>query len=483
MAAPDSLPAAASGCVRSPAFWFGLNCVCFVALYWGLRIGYWRETTEAPFSDMGAYIQVADNIVAHRFWGVNNQVHSYFAPVTPTVIALAKLISAEHYHAVYQFIVAVLNFTAVALLGREIAKFTGRTAMGWLFCYLVALAKPSVFWSLKLSTEGLAEALIHLSVALSLMSIRLRSKILCFASGLVYLVLCLNRQQFFAGAPLLFLFFASGPAPSESWRAVRGLFSGSTPAGARIRVLAQSQVFAALFLAGVLIAWSPWLVRGYRSYHTFLPTSTSGAGAILWEYGGTPIRVRKYERVEGPNGVIFTDRGMLGRKIPNDFPNDYQYQEYMRPLSILWLRLNARELPLLYTTRLKHLVAVPGASGLTRVSRDQLFLADYTGYNLPYTHVSWLNTILLDKSAVACFLALAGLVVLAWRRWTTALPFATVALCPWAAVVATVGYERAVEPMIPVLLWLALYALGAFFTRVAQGDARHGAPSSLPGCC
>ena len=483
MALVGSLRAAAGGLVRSRTFWLGLNCLCFVALYWGLRITYWRGTVEAPFSDMGAYVQVADNIVAHCFWGVNEQIRSYFAPVTPTVIAVAKLISAEHYHGVYQAIVGALNFAAVILLGREIAKFAGRTALGWLFCYLVALAKPSIFWSLKLSTEGLAEALIHLSIALALMSMRRQSRILCFVSGLAFLVLSLNRQQFFAGAPFMVLFFAVGPEPRATLGVIREVFGRRTPLQTRVAGLLRSQVFAALFLAGVLTAWLPWLVRGYVSYGAILPASTSGAGAILWEYNGVPVRVGKYERVEGPHGVIFTARGMEHRKLPNDFANDYEYQEYTRPLSAFWLRMNRRELPFLFLMRLKHLMAVPGASGLTKVSRDQLFEADYTGFNTPYTRASWLNVILLDKSAVACLLALGGLVVLARRRWHTALPFAAMALCPWAAVVATVGYERAIEPMIPLLLWLAAYALAAFFAWMAPGRAVPSGPAPPTGCC
>src|SRR4051794_31828483 len=37
----------------------------YAALFWGLRAYYWTTTYEAPFSDIGDYVYVGQNIVQH----------------------------------------------------------------------------------------------------------------------------------------------------------------------------------------------------------------------------------------------------------------------------------------------------------------------------------------------------------------------------------------------------------------------------------
>src|SRR5438552_5409566 len=75
---------------------YGFLFLCSV-LFWSLRLLYWRLTREPPFSDMMGYVMTADNIVRHFFFGVDEGRPTYLTPVTPTIIALAKLIAPNSF--------------------------------------------------------------------------------------------------------------------------------------------------------------------------------------------------------------------------------------------------------------------------------------------------------------------------------------------------------------------------------------------------
>ena len=70
--------------------------VAFAFSFWFLRLRYWHFTSEAPFSDIGGYVLVGSNIAKDFYFGVNNHLNSYYTPVTPAAIAVAKLISESH---------------------------------------------------------------------------------------------------------------------------------------------------------------------------------------------------------------------------------------------------------------------------------------------------------------------------------------------------------------------------------------------------
>jgi hypothetical protein len=70
-----------------------------------------------------------------------------------------------------------------------------------------------------------------------------------------------------------------------------------------------------------------------------------------------------------------------------------------------------------------------------------------------------LDRILLDKSPAIVWLALAGLALALLRRPAVALLLACLWVTPWIMVALVVNAERAVEPLIPATIWLALYGV------------------------
>src|SRR6476646_6371602 len=69
---------------------YGFLFACSV-LFWYLRLVYWKETHEAPFSDIWGYVATGDNIARHFFFGWDETHQTYYTPVTPTLIAIAQL--------------------------------------------------------------------------------------------------------------------------------------------------------------------------------------------------------------------------------------------------------------------------------------------------------------------------------------------------------------------------------------------------------
>ena len=136
----------------------------FCALFWGLRLYYWNTNVEAPFSDMADYVNAADNIIRSFTFGIPEHP-TYLTPVTPSFIAISKIISAAHFHSVFQFATQVLVFVGVLALAREIRLLTGHTFLALTLFGIVAMCRPSIFWSFKVATEPLCEALLYITSA------------------------------------------------------------------------------------------------------------------------------------------------------------------------------------------------------------------------------------------------------------------------------------------------------------------------------
>src|SRR3954452_11105068 len=79
-----------------PAVVFAVICLTF----WLLRIYYWRSNSEAPFSDMADYVEAADNILRSFTFGHPRNLTT-LTPITPSLIAIAKLISPTQFHSVF----------------------------------------------------------------------------------------------------------------------------------------------------------------------------------------------------------------------------------------------------------------------------------------------------------------------------------------------------------------------------------------------
>src|SRR5205085_2727661 len=177
---------------------YGFLFVCSV-LFWFLRLAYWRTTHEAPFSDMMAYVMTADNIVRHFFFGVDEGRPTYLTPVTPAIIALAKLIAPISFEDAFRVLVQTVTFVAALGVVLEIALLTGKRWLGASFLLIVAICRPSIFWSLKLSTEPVCEAFLYATAAMALATLRTRSWRWAALCGFLALCLGLNRPGFLLG--------------------------------------------------------------------------------------------------------------------------------------------------------------------------------------------------------------------------------------------------------------------------------------------
>lgn len=452
-----------------PRLWTALCLAIFATLFWSLRIDYWLNTAEAPFSDMLDYITIGQNIAHHFFFGSNAQYYSYLTPVTPSLIAIAIAIGGAHFQMVFRLIVQTISFFGSLVLAYELFALTGARWLGALWLLIIALSKPSIFWSYKVSTETVSEALFICAIALSLRAYRTRSMMIAAISGLACLLLALNRPQFFPSAICIgacfvaagFQWRSKGPADHKD-EADNGSSKSRTRRGlprwvAALRIADRRRLVQAVcFAVGAAVIWTPWIVRNYRHYGALIPTATSSADSVFWEYGGRPIRAGAYDTLRLSDGRVMRDFNLEDFKRElSATPNDYVRSRVMLAWGEAWMKANLWDLPRLFSWRLKQILFANGADGLTKVSRDRLFGTSPPGFNDPYPPVSWIDLVLLDKSPLAVIFGAFGALLLAVRRGVAGLIVAGLWLPPWISVALVLGYERAVESMISFTLWLA----------------------------
>ena len=444
--------------------WTARSALIFISLlFWYLRTKYWAENVEAPFSDILGYIATGENIATRFFFGQDDGHPTYLTPVTPSLIAIAKLIWPTGYDIVFRFLVQTILFVAALRMVRELRLLTGKAWIGISFLLIVAICRPSIFWSLKLSTEQVGEAMLYATLATGLATLRTRSLGWAAACGFFAICLGLNRPNFLPSVmliPACFL-FAAFANRGRSWREERSRygswirsFAGAATAALDRRSLAMAAAFLLVFFG----VWSVWLGRNIINYGAFIPTSSSNSQVVLWEYGGAPIKVGRYDSLTMPDGTKFSNFGSIMNEVERYSP-DYNNSKYLWTLARAWYAANWTDLPRLFMWRLKELVTNRGASGLTALPRDHLFFVRTPNYNNPFTPIAWKELLLLDKEPLICFAGLIGLLVfLRTFPGPGALLFA-LAVVPWFATAAVIGYTRAIEILIALTIWCALYLI------------------------
>ena len=419
---------------------YGITLVIFGIVFWAVRLEYWTLVHEAPYSDIQDYVGIGQNIAAHFFFGINEAYFSYLTPVTPSIIALSIWLGGEQFEAVFRLLVQASTFTASLFLIVEIAKLTGRRWLGASLVLVVALCRPSIFWSLKLGTEAVSEMLILWSLGACLYAIRTRSLGSAAFAGVLCLLLALNRPQFFPSLAAVAVVLALA---GLRWRSPKRVVVPDK------RRIAQSAVFV---LAAVVV-WSPWIIRNYVHYGAFIPTATSGIEVFVWEYGGGPVTPGRYSGLRLPDGTVFREFGLGNiRQMVRDSPNDYVRSKKFRDLGAAWVKANWMDIPALMEQRLVRFVTHNGASGLTTVPREALFETS--------ARAAWLDRILIDKTPAICLLAIGGLALLTIRNFLAGTVVAGLVLLPWFVLSALIGYERTVESLISFTCWLAVYFVG-----------------------
>ncbi|HKS62359.1 MAG TPA: methyltransferase domain-containing protein [Xanthobacteraceae bacterium] len=453
--------------------------VLFALIFWGLRLRYWSITHEEPFSDIGDYVRIAQQISRNLFFGDSEHYYSFWTPVTPSFIALSMLLGGDQYQWVCRFIVQSTTFIATLALGYELAKLTGRRWLGLALLFVVAICRPSIFWSLKIGTESVSEALLLASIALGLRTIRTNSPLAGFFAGAVCLLLALNRPQFFPSVVVAAGFLILGAIPFY-WKAKRAGMIGRVAECLEVRKVPpwfdwatrgnrRRMLTAACFVLGVALTWSPWLVRNYSHYGALVPFGTSGFDTFIWEYGGQPIRPGRYTELPYGDGKVLREFGL--QKIQAELeklPNDFERWKEVRSIAIAWLAANWMDVPRLMVWRLKRYVTHNGANGLTKVPREQLFPRGPSSYNNPVGETSTIENILIDKTPWAVVLALCGSLLLLWRNWLAGGVILSLWLLPWPVLSFLIGYERTVESLISFTLWLALYFVAEAVIRLSR---------------
>jgi hypothetical protein len=437
-------------------------------VFWGTRILYWLQISEAPFSDLLDYVNVARNIYTLFFWGESPSLSTYYAPTTPAFIALSLVIGGETgFQWAFRFLLQGIAFAGILLLYVEISLLTRNRYHAYALLIVVAMCRPSIFWSYKLGTEAVSEALLWLTMAAGLRALRTHGLGAAMLAGAAGLALGLGRPQFFPAVLLMGLTIvlcANSNGRMASPR-IAGLLSRT----------ALRQGFA--FAIGVLIVWSPWLIRNYRITHDFVAVGTSGTESLLWEAGGGPIGRQTYTSLPLSDGTVITEFGLpaLRRQVAH-LPTDYERKKRLQLVVDAWLRANWQEFPALVTKRLLYFASTRGPSALTTVSRERLFGdADRPGWT-KMTRV--LNAILFDKSAVTSGIAVAGAVIAALTLGGAGWVLAIMAIVPSIVAACVIGVERSVEPLIPLQLWLAFFAMAtafAWFTKRIETKRRHRA--------
>ena len=432
--------------------------VAFVVIFWGLRLTYWRTTYEAPYADILEYVLVAKRIVQDFTFASSDQFYADWTPVTPSVIAVAMILGGDHFQWVFRFLVQGVCFAAVLLLAFEIIKLTGRKWHGATLLFAVALSRPSIFWSLKLGTEAVNEALLIGSIGLVLHALRTRSLPAAAVAGATCLLLALNRPQNFPSVVLVALCLglsALVPMARAAWRQRNASSLARQHLSAALDRRRAGQ--AACFVAAAALTWSPWLVRNYLHFGGIVPFSTSGYYVFIWEYGGAPIRAGAYQELTLDNGYVIREFGLHPvRAELEKAPDDLARQSILRKIAAAWFKANLAELPWLMAARLKKFVSQNGANGLTTVPRYPIFTPT-PHPNLSIPPEPLLDLFLFDKSPLLWFAAVGAVVLLTLRHGVAGATVLSLWLTPWLFLTLLIGYERTVESMISVTVWLAIY--------------------------
>jgi hypothetical protein len=413
-----------------------------VALFWGLRIYYWSITVEPPFSDMADYLQMGRSVYHQWDFRYNEFWRTFKPPGHALLIAGSWWLAGGESLRAWQWTQTLVTFGGLLWLVREVRILTRAPWLGGALLYVVALSKPSVFWSLKYAQETLAEALIYACLAGSLWAFRRPSVGRLSALGVLYGFALLSRPQFVLYVGVFPLLLVGQAVARQRWGALAD----------------RQRLKAMVAFAGVVaVVWTPWVVRSYVLYGAFVPLSTQGPYAVLWELGTLPVDVPGI-------GRVVADVQAIQREAPKRFRNDYEASRYAGAVAWAWLRANPSLLPQIVADRIRRSVVDRGASGLSRVSRAEL---------LP----GWCNAILLDKNGWLVTTGLLGLVVapIRWGVRGAVLPLFVV--LPWVGTVSFIGWARYFEPSVPMVLF-GNFVLVSGLVAASRWRPRSPAPAS-----
>jgi hypothetical protein len=387
--------------------------------FWGLRVHYWNITTEPLYRDMQMFDLVARGILRSFDFSWDSFHQSYNPPTLATLRALQIFLLGDSVRA-WQWFQAAFVFCGLCWMCCEVFRETRSFALASALLWVVALCRPSVFWSLKLAREGLAEGFAYWCVAASILAFRSRHWLYFLLLGGICGAAFLNRVNSFVVVPLL--------AAAVVVHSVRR------------RDIRRGALLLVAFVVGVVLIWGPWLSRSYRLYRgSLVPFSTQPV--FFWEMG--PFTVRLADGTE-----LRTSQGELAEQAPTRFRNDLDAARYYNSLIRPWLRDNWNwYVNFVLFNRIGRSIRQRDEY-LTLVPRERLF-------------GSGLETVLLDKSMLLVVSGVAGLLFFAFTRPALGGSCLVVAVAPWLSSMIVLGYPRMLDPSLPLILfgnWLLLAA-------------------------
>ena len=380
-------------------------------LFWSLRFRYWGSVAEKPFSDMADYQEVAIRLVQSGNFSHSVFWKSYIAPVVPLLRAPTVALFGPQELLPWQITQALAVFVAAMWLGHELLKLTGRRWLPAALVLTVAVAKPSVFWSYKVATEGLTEAALY-ALAAAALYVHRRGTTLGFAVfGVIGTIAMLNRSNYLPGV------------------AVSGLILLATTlaGGARARRLV---IRTGALAVAVGVVWGPWLLRSYNLYGFVVPFTTHVPSTFFWDEPLT--RDFGTGRIEARFGFDFL------RTAPRHFASDGEYYRVYQGHVEEWISANWRSLPRRTFTRGARELSERRIA-LTKVSRQRLF-------------GDWVDRFLLDKSPGLLVAGFLGLLMIAIAH-PPAIHMTLLVLLTWVASLLARGDARMLEPYVPLLLF------------------------------
>jgi hypothetical protein len=389
-------------------------------LFWLSRIAYWNTTAEFPFSDMADFERVARAILREWSFQMDAFWMTYKPPILPLFRAAAIFLFGESLQA-WRISVGLMTFAALGWFICELARLrSGRWfAIGVFF--IISISKSSLFWSLKMSTEGLAEMFIYLSFAACLFCLRKPSPRVLFLCGAILMTSALHRPN---SVPLM-------PSFLGVFLILRWLRKPSPAAVGSAVNTASIPMLLCSFCLALTLVWSPWLIRSYRLYGAIVPFNTSGS--LSFAYGLETVRI-----VQEDGSEFSTSYDQIMASATSRYKNDYEVYKATGSLVSTWISQNRAKIPAMILQRAQQDVLDRDVQ-LTRVSRQRL-LPD------PY------NMLLLDKSPALVAIGLLGLFALPLLGgWILAfVPLSIFGY--WLSSLLCMANPRLLEPILPLIL-------------------------------
>ncbi len=318
-------------------------------------------------------------------------------------------------------------------LSRELSKLFNSERLGMLFLLVVALSRSSIFWSYRFSTESLSESLTYLVLAAFLRFMArgpARSGLQALLLGCASITLALVRPNMVPYLALIPL------GLGLEWLRVRSVSFG------RLAFL------GAAFSIGVMVLWSPWLLRGYRLYGKPVPFSTQGPYSFLWEADG-------FIYVDPELGERNVNVDMLQVEAPKRFKTDAEAAQLASLAGKQWLEQRGYyNFAWLVAERIKKMIDIRGIT-LAKTQRDILF-AD--SRDVP----------LIDKSEPVFLAALLGALLGSVVFGVVFFTLAAMIFSPIILSACFMGEPRMLEPLIPLLVYLVLVAAFSAYTLASR---------------